>query len=118
MMPALLMSDVEGGEVGGDLGGEGTNGGWVFDVEREGLHAGVGGGGFVEQRAWRRPAMMTWLPCLWKASARPRPMPDPPPVMRMVLPVVVHTSAPVWKSRWEIDGVWMRQAACGCVNFW
>jgi hypothetical protein len=37
---------------------------------------------------WRRPAMMTLLPSLWKASARPRPMPEPPPVMRMVLPVV------------------------------
>src|SRR5260370_786871 len=36
----------------------------------------------------RRPAMMTWLPSLWKGSARPRPMPEPPPVMRMVLPVV------------------------------
>ena len=30
---------------------------------------------------------MTLLPSLWNASARPRPMPEPPPVMRMVLPV-------------------------------
>ena len=37
----------------------------------------------------RRPAMMTWLPSLWKASARPRPIPEPPPVMRMVFPVVI-----------------------------
>ncbi len=35
----------------------------------------------------RRPAMMTLLPSLWKASARPRPIPEPPPVMRMVFPV-------------------------------
>jgi hypothetical protein len=25
---------------------------------------------------------------LWKASARPRPMPEPPPVMRILLPVI------------------------------
>jgi hypothetical protein len=36
----------------------------------------------------RRPAMMTLLPSLWRASARPPPIPEPPPVMRMVLPVV------------------------------
>src|SRR5580704_7345975 len=36
----------------------------------------------------RRPAMTTWFPKLWKASARPRPMPEPPPVIRIVLPVV------------------------------
>jgi len=36
----------------------------------------------------RRPAMMTLLPSLWKASARPRPIPEPPPVMRMVFPVM------------------------------
>ena len=35
----------------------------------------------------RRPAMMTLLPSRWKASASPRPMPEPPPVMSMVLPV-------------------------------
>src|ERR1700733_11564528 len=33
----------------------------------------------------RRPAMMTLLPRAWNASARPRPMPEPPPVIRMVL---------------------------------
>src|ERR1035438_281134 len=38
---------------------------------------------------WRRPAMMTWFPSAWKASARPRPMPEPPPVIRIVLPVVL-----------------------------
>src|SRR5260221_12681875 len=35
----------------------------------------------------RRPAMITRLPRLWRASATPRPMPDPPPVMKIVLPV-------------------------------
>ncbi len=34
----------------------------------------------------RRPAMMTLLPSLCRASASPRPIPDPPPVMKMVLP--------------------------------
>src|ERR1700722_10667430 len=36
----------------------------------------------------RRPAMMTWFPRAWNASARPRPMPEPPPVIRIVLPLV------------------------------
>jgi DNA-binding HxlR family transcriptional regulator len=48
----------------------------------------------------RRPAMMTWLPSLWKASARPRPIPEPPPVMRMVFPVVFM----VMGSPYEIVG--------------
>ena len=34
----------------------------------------------------RRPAMMIWLARAWRASARPRPMPEPPPVMSIVLP--------------------------------
>ena len=33
-----------------------------------------------------RPEMITWLSSLWKASANPRPIPEPPPVMKMVLP--------------------------------
>ncbi len=37
---------------------------------------------------WRRPAMMTLLPREWKDSASARPMPEPPPVMRMVFPVM------------------------------
>jgi hypothetical protein len=32
--------------------------------------------------------MMTVLPSLWKASASPRPMPEPPPLTKMVLPVI------------------------------
>ena len=36
--------------------------------------------------ARRRPEMITSLPSLWKASASPPPMPEPP-VMKMVLPV-------------------------------
>src|SRR5271163_2611201 len=35
----------------------------------------------------RRPEMITSLPSLCSASARPRPIPEPPPVMKMVLPV-------------------------------
>src|ERR1700733_12264488 len=35
----------------------------------------------------RRPEMITRLPSLWKASAYARPMPEVPPVMKMVLPV-------------------------------
>ena len=37
--------------------------------------------------ALRRPARMTWLPRWWNCSASASPMPEPPPVMRMVLPV-------------------------------
>src|SRR5471032_843878 len=37
--------------------------------------------------AARRPEMMTWLPFLCSASAKPRPMPDAPPVMKIVLPL-------------------------------
>ena len=35
----------------------------------------------------RRPEMMTLLPFACSASARPRPIPEPPPVMKIVLPV-------------------------------
>jgi len=35
---------------------------------------------------WRRPEMMTWLPNLCSASASARPMPEVPPVMKIVLP--------------------------------
>jgi hypothetical protein len=40
---------VEGGEIGCCLGGKGADGGGVFDVEVERLHAGVGGSGRVER---------------------------------------------------------------------
>jgi len=39
---------VERGEVGDELGGEGTDAGGVFDVEDGGGHAGIGGDGLVE----------------------------------------------------------------------
>jgi hypothetical protein len=35
----------------------------------------------------RRPAIITLFPSLWRASASPRPMPEPPPVMKTVLPL-------------------------------
>jgi hypothetical protein len=35
----------------------------------------------------RRPEMMTLLPFACSASARPRPMPEPPRVIKIVLPV-------------------------------
>src|SRR6185437_10222776 len=44
----VVDEDVEGGEVGGDFGGEGFNRGRIFDIEREGSHAGVGGDGLIE----------------------------------------------------------------------
>jgi hypothetical protein len=31
--------------------------------------------------------MMIWFPRLCSASARPRPIPEPPPVMKIVFPV-------------------------------
>ena len=46
----VVDQDIERREVSGDFCGEGLDGSGVFDVEREGLHAGVGGDGFVEQR--------------------------------------------------------------------
>src|SRR5882724_8145465 len=44
---------------------------------------------FVVSSKWplRRPAMITWLPSLCSVSASPRPIPEPPPVMKIVLPV-------------------------------
>src|SRR5712672_2771491 len=36
---------------------------------------------------WRRPEMITWLPSLCSVSASPRPIPEPPPVTKIVLPV-------------------------------
>jgi len=53
----------------------------------------------------RRPAMMTLLPSLWRDSARARPMPEPPPVMRMVFPV-------------EFMGDWMSVGVFGCDGVW
>ena len=44
----VVDEDVEGGELGSCVGGEGADGGGVFDVEGEGLHAGVCGNGSVE----------------------------------------------------------------------
>ena len=45
--------------------------------------------GFVYFQGYffRRPEMMIWLPSLCRASASPRPMPEPPPVIRIVFPV-------------------------------
>ena len=44
---------------------------------------------FVVSAKWplRRPEMITWLPSRWSASASPRPIPEPPPVTKIVLPV-------------------------------
>ena len=36
----------------------------------------------------RRPAMMTSFPRAWNDSASPRPMLEPPPVIRILPPVV------------------------------
>src|SRR2546426_12822547 len=44
---------------------------------------------FVVSSKWplRRPEMITWLPSLCSVSASPRPIPEPPPVTKIVLPV-------------------------------
>src|SRR5207247_9933536 len=44
---------------------------------------------FVVSAKWplRRPEMITWLPSLCSVSASPRPIPEPPPVTKIVLPV-------------------------------
>ena len=44
----VVDDDVERGEVGGNFCGEGFDRGRIFDVEREGLHAGIGGDRLVE----------------------------------------------------------------------
>jgi hypothetical protein len=44
----VVDDDVEAGEVGDELCGEGANAGGVFDVEDCGGHAWIGGGGFVK----------------------------------------------------------------------
>ena len=36
----------------------------------------------------RLPAMITAFPAWWNALARPMPMPELPPVIRMVLPLI------------------------------
>ena len=53
---------------------------------RQRLHAGVGGGGFVES-VLAAAGDDDLVAESVKGSASPRPMPEPPPVMRMVLPV-------------------------------
>ena len=58
----------------------------VFDVDRERSHARVRGGGRIE-RLLAAAGDDDLVPQAWNASASPRPMPDPPPVIRMVLPV-------------------------------
>ena len=40
--------DVEGGVGGGELSGDAADVGGVLDVEADGGHAGIGGGGLVE----------------------------------------------------------------------
>src|SRR6266404_5549098 len=44
---------------------------------------------FVVSAKWplRRPEMIIWLPSRCSASASPRPIPEPPPVTKIVLPV-------------------------------
>ena len=44
-----------------------------------------------------RPATITRLPFAWKASASARPMPEPPPVIRIVLPEMF-----IWESPREV----------------
>ena len=36
------------------------------------------------RRSWRRPVPMTFFPCAWMRRARPAPIPDVAPMMRMV----------------------------------
>ena len=51
MMPALLMSTLRAGKSAATWAAKARMRGGVVDVEGEGLHAGVGGGGFVEGAA-------------------------------------------------------------------
>lgn len=58
----------------------------IGDSQHERRHAGIGLRHLVEQ-ARRRLATMTWLLRRCKASAMPRPMPDVPPMAKMVFPL-------------------------------
>ena len=93
MMPALLMRTLRSGWSAISRAATVSMLVGIGDIELDRLHAGVGRDHLVEM-ARRRPEMITLLPSLWNASASPRPMPEPPPVMKMVLPVEFHESSP------------------------
>src|SRR6185312_2665520 len=46
----------------------------------------------------RRPVTMTVLPAAWRRRPRPRPMPEVPPVMRMVFPVMFMAPLQRWRQ--------------------
>src|SRR5258707_1538293 len=64
---------------------------------------------FVVSSKWllRRPEMMTSLPSLWSVWASPRPIPEPPPVTKIVFPVSFIVS-PLYCFM-----IWF-QFACSC----
>ena len=77
---------VEGGVVGRRAGGDFADVGGVFDVELDGAHAGIGGGGLVEDllaAAGDDDLVAEVVEGFCEAAADP----EPPPVMRMVFPV-------------------------------
>ncbi|SJM35002.1 hypothetical protein BQ8482_60013 [Mesorhizobium delmotii] len=47
----------------------------------------------------RRPATITVFPSAWKRSASSRPIPDPPPVMRIVFPVIFIVLCSIYSSQ-------------------
>ena len=57
----------------------------------------------------RRPAMMTFLPRVWKRRAKASPMPEVAPMMRMVLSfeVMVLISNPDQKVSGLADQQWL-----------
>src|SRR6202167_5179123 len=62
----------------------------------------------------RRPDMITLLPRLCSASASARPMPDPPPVMKIVFPVRFIV-APICDVNipWRLNALsWLRYCLC------
>src|SRR5579883_695880 len=108
MMPALLMSTLTPGCC---FVTAATNGPIDSRFSMSNASEAIPGLALVtsSRAAWRRPEMMTLLPAAWNASARPRPIPEPPPVMRMVLPVVCMAPSPC--------SVWVLVQRCGRLAF-
>ncbi len=78
---------VEGGVVGGELSGNLADVGGVFDVELDGVHTGISGSGLVEN-LFAATGDDDLVAKFVEGLCEARPIPEPPPVMRIMLPVM------------------------------
>ncbi len=83
----IVDEHVERGVIDDELRRDALDVGEVGDVDLDALDARVRRR-HSSSSALRRPATMTLLPSFVKASASARPMPEVPPVMKIVLPVI------------------------------